>query len=410
MVVNTTLDAVDRVNLVDDERFDIPDAQALQELVSEYVVRMVGGLFGGAHKPGDSSTLTVSGSLNTITFDTSTLSATAMTSKCMLLNFRQNSTGDDEGQVVWYDPSDVGAQTTIDLSSFQAGSLTPFIWAKRFTIPTDADTRRKWVSPAETVFSLATRQRHRVEWAAEVGDRRVSTGDNQWFVVAQIESWSIPVSGVPTIRTWHPFDAGSPISSGNQDSWTIARLFGGVDTSTLGVNQAMRMILTQLMRHRKVDGTVHPLTSAPVAGLDDLKVLSDAAFDALGDLAVTRLYFLRILADGAGGWSKIAGDELGELGATLTVTFSGWIVDIAYGFTLRHVQMTTAGPSATGPGVVPFDIVVQYSHDPIVASSRGIKIFVQTMNNLVNTTSFSWGGVPPSFPPSGTIIDVVVGA
>lgn len=406
-MVTTTLDIVDKVNLVDDERLDIPDTQALQELVSETVVRILGGLFGGTRKPGDSANITVSGSLNTLTFNTATLSATVIGPKAMLLNFRNNVVGDDEGQVVWFDPAEAGQQTTIDLSSYQAASLTPYIWAKRFAIPDDADTRRKWVAGAETTFSLATRQRHRVEFAADAGDHRTTTGDDQWFVVAQIESWTVPVTGSPVIRTWHPFDVGSPISSGLQDTWTLGRLVASVDASSLGVNHAMRLLLRTLMRHRKVDGSVHPLTSSPARGLDDIDAQLDAIADQFDDLGADDVRYHRLVADGAGGWANITGDEMPASSlASIAVTFDGWIIDLEYSIPIKNVQITTAGPSAATAGDVPFDIVVQYAHDPAVVLSKGIKLFVNTMDNLINTTSFVWTPEPAGFPPSGTVIDI----
>lgn len=403
MPVTTTLDAVDKINIDDDERLDKPDTLAIQELGAEYTIRMLGAVGGGATKSADSSAATVSGSVNTVGFDVSTVSAVSIFNACMLLNYRQNAQGDEEGQVVWYDPTDPGQQTTIDLSSFAAGSQTPYIWAKRFDIPDDADTRKKWVASAEATFSLATRQRHRVEWAAEVGDRRVSTGDNRWFIVAQVTSWS---GGFPTILTWHPFDAGSPSVSGISDSWTTARLNAAGDASTLGINQAMRLLLTTLARMRKADGSVHPTSTDPVYGLDDLKAITDGLGDAFGDLGATDVIYFRLIADGVGGWALEAGDTMSSNGITVLASMSGWRVDVSMSVaTIRNVQLTTGVSGSTVK-----DILVQYEPDLAVTLSRGITIYIQTLDNLINTTSFSWGTAPAGSPPFGVRIDCVIGA
>jgi hypothetical protein len=396
MPVTTTLDIVDKVNLEDDERLDIPDTQSIAELVSETVVRMLGGLFGGARKGGDSADLTVSGSLNNIVFNTTVLSATTIPNKCMLLNFRQNETGDDEGQVVWYDPADPGQQTTIDISPYQAGSLTPYIWAKRYDIADDADTRKKWVSGAETTFSLATRQRHRVEWAVDAGDHRTATGDDQWFVVAQIESWSVPVTGIPLIRTWHPFDAGSPISSGLQDSWTLGRVAGAYDISSLGINHAMRLILHTLMRYRKVDGTVHPLLSGPAQGLDDLGLVVAGLQEHNDDLAVSAIGIVRLAASGSGGWNVInslnySGVVTASNGWKLTVTF------VAPVNAIKSVQVTTGG----AVGAVN-DIYAQV----VDITGGAVTLDVNTMVNLA-ANSYDWTNIPGGSPTANLTLDIM---
>lgn len=400
MAVETTLDAVDRIQLTDDERLDIPDVLALQELTAEYVVRMLGGVMGAARGNGSSSDVTVSGSLNTLLFNTFTLASTEILNKAMFVNYRLNAVGDDEGQVVWFDPSDPGQQTTIDLDVV---GQTPYIWAKRFSISDDADTRRKWDtgSGTEVVFSMATRLRHRVEFAVNASDHRVTTGDDQWFIVAQVESWS---GSVPTIRTWHPFDLGVGPVTDSTTSWAEARRLGAVnalDGASLGVNHALSVLLEQLGKHRKADGTVHPLTSDPAVGLDDLKTLSDAAFDSIDNIGISTGYWIRLQSSGAGTWTEIA--KSGGVSVSVLSLNSGWDIQLSSSHISapKSVQISPGMQSASP--VTGTDVVAQ----TIDISGGTVTIQVSTLTYL-SQNSWSWAADPSGSPAVNTILDIMV--
>jgi hypothetical protein len=410
MAVTTTLGAIDKVNLVDDERLDIPDTLALQELVSEYVIRMLGGVFGGVRKPGDSTQFTVSGALNYLKFNPSVLASTSIDNKAMLLNFRSNSTGDDEGQVVWYNPALVGQKTTIDLSG-QVGISPVYIWAQRVDLPADADTRKKWSAGAETTFSLATRQRHRVDWAVNASDHRIATGDNTWFVVAEIESWA---GSQPIFRTWHPFDAGSPNSSGVDDSWTDVKLYASADGETVGVNQALRVILNRLALHRKADGSVHPVTTDPDRGLDDLDAALTATDANVAALAFSKVGYIRMIYKGAGDSWDFDAAVVNNTGISSIdpLTNREWLLEVSFNADIQaaftSVNGSTYTSSATYPASeFPVDVAVRHAHNS--ADPSKLRLFLTTMAHL-ESNSWSWStSFPPTgYPPVGTVVEVTV--
>lgn len=199
----------DRVRFEDDERLDIPDALALQELNYEYTSDVAAAIVGGSKA--NNAPLPVGGTMSRLVFNTSTPSATTIrgpqgqsNSKALFLYTYLAQTGYGESQVLIYDPSKSGQQNTINLSGYTSGQ-TVYIWAKRFDQFTDWDTRKKWdtVSGAEEPFGMSTRERYTIDFGVTTTTSAPGT-DVGWFCVAigrlSGSTWSF--------RMVHPFDCG----------------------------------------------------------------------------------------------------------------------------------------------------------------------------------------------------------
>ena len=147
---------MDRVKLYDNERLDIPDAQALQELVYEYVMRMAGGLMG--HNSG----------LLTKPLLSADVTTGFITIKPCLL-YKSAQTGTDEstttGEVVRYDPSNSHQTGNATLNSVPiptaVGAYT--LHAAVTTVDTDSASRKHWdeAGSSETTTSVDTRSKSR---------------------------------------------------------------------------------------------------------------------------------------------------------------------------------------------------------------------------------------------------------
>lgn len=212
MAVEQSLVSGDRVNLPSNVRLDNPDATALGYLPYEWAAHAIAALLGPC-----------SGSFNKITFDPTTLAAVAI-GACHLCYVRHDTgtDGDSElasAQFLRHDPTASSQVSTINLAPYAAGSETPYIWARRVPILMDEEDRRLWdeLLEDETAEPTLTRSRDRVTWG--VGNAE-PTGDDGWFKVARVVSWS---GGVPSFVTFHPWYSSTSVAlnvaNGAGESW-----------------------------------------------------------------------------------------------------------------------------------------------------------------------------------------------
>lgn len=404
------LDAIHRVNLESQERLDLPDVLALQQLVAEYLVEAQGAVGGARPGDGASSVATVSGSLNPLTFDSTDLSAVVIETPAMLINYRVAAEGLHESQVVRYTPSDPGQQTTVDASSY-ASTGTPYLWARRYSLPTDADTRRKWSSGTESTFSLATRQRHRVEWALDPADHRVTTGEPEWFIVARIVSWA---GSLPLWQTWHPFDAGLDPSTDTAARWALYRDSHLAAPQSLGVNQALAALLDAIQGIRSNSPSKHPLDgSDPARGVDELESGLAAAESTLESLEFTKRGFIRLYYDG-GAWigdpDGIAGLSTVNVEATSeSSSYNGWLFSVQFKAAVLSFSVQPVGPViATGgsptAAEVPQAPATIYHGARQADDPNSISIFANTVANLV-ANGYIWNQ-PSGNPAVGTRVEI----
>lgn len=288
--------AGDAVHFVDDERLDIPDAEALQELVYEYAMRALGGLVGAE----------TSGVLGELAFDTSTPSAVPIPA-CLFYVATEDS-GDTtgmrvDGQVIRYDPTDaaqiaLGAQgTTVDVSAYALAETKAFLWARRVTQDVDTDTRRRWDvgTSDEVAFSAETRTREYVVFGTSANNDTTPDANSGWFKFAQIALWT---AGDPTITTIHPFDL-----TGDNFYDVERRLIEFQDPSTsrpIGIALAITKIIEVLRNHLNSAGA-NDWRQAPSRGLQQLDTdLTTAEADIAALEAVnTDFAGVRILYHGA---------------------------------------------------------------------------------------------------------------
>lgn len=263
----TTPDTVagDAVRIEDTERLDNVDAGALQGLTYEHIIAAFGALVGPS-----------SGVLSNPTFNVSNLSAVVI-GECLLYDGRIAGAGKlATGTFIPYNPADAwqSTNTTVNLSPYLAGSGTPYIWATRVQVVSEAASRRKWVTGVgEQSYSPYTRLRERVEWA--VGDAAPSS---DYFKVAQIVSWA---SGAPLILPLHAFDLTTEATNKYGERLTAQTVVLG----NVGLARAITTIIRTLRVH--YDATAADASTwftAPARGLTQL----DAAVTANTASIVTR--------------------------------------------------------------------------------------------------------------------------
>lgn len=297
MAVTPKTVAGDAVRIEDTERLDNADAAALQSLTYEHIVSAFGALVGPS-----------SGVLSNPTFDVSNLSAVVI-GECMLYDGRAVGSGRlSTGTFIPYNPADSwqSSNKTVDISSYSAGSGTPFIWAKRVQVDSESATRRKWVmGVGEDSYSPETRQRERVEWA--VG---TASPGADYFKVAQVASWS---SGVPVIVPTHAFDLTTDAVNVFDERWTLALGVHG----HVGIARALTMITETLRRHydrNEAPGSVW--TNNPTRGLKQLHealTTTDATVLANSEAQVNPcvLYTGRVTYDPTGPTISLSGVQFG---------------------------------------------------------------------------------------------------
>ncbi|GMV42866.1 MAG: hypothetical protein AMXMBFR64_45820 [Myxococcales bacterium] len=249
------------------ERLDRGDLHALQDLVYEYLGRVLGGVLG----PG-------SGVLTVPSIDILPFFRLGLGEALLLTTVPGGSHGRlPTGRLVRYDPTLPGQDTEVDLSGFVG--VPTFIWARAVTGPMDSDTRRAWDidSQSEEVVSMTTRLRERVEWSA---GHTKPVGDG-WFQAARVGGWLGSVPVVVWIHAWDRTQDGQSSATQARALMAVAGLPG--DHTWLGLGAVVQAALRALGRiHDTAEGV--EWYKAPPRGLKQV------------DAALTRLEASRRLA------------------------------------------------------------------------------------------------------------------
>lgn len=220
--MSKTLTVGHRVRFIDDERLDIPDAQAMQSLGLDYANELAAAIFGGDQASG--ATAPVAGSLCDINLDSTTPTATVVQGptgagkRAMFVHTYEVEAGLMETEILVYDPTLTGQQTTVELPLTYASTSFPALWVARIAIDDDTDTRRKWDTgtSTEVLTSLATRERYRLQFVFRESVSSPPSAEAGWFPIGVVTNYSNVLTGSnATFSVMHPFDAGvSPENTG----------------------------------------------------------------------------------------------------------------------------------------------------------------------------------------------------
>lgn len=334
--------AGDAIRVQTTERFDLADIGAQQSLVYEHLVAAFGALVGPA-----------AGVLSNPAFNTSNLAAVVV-GECLFYDGRSAGGGKlASGVLTPYDPTESwqSANTTVDLSSYLAGSGTPYLWAKRVQVESNAATRRRWDAGAEPSFSPYTRYRERMEFA--VG---ASAPSSDYFKFAQVTSWT---SSVPTILPIHAFDLTTEAVSSLGERLT-AQLAG---QTHVGIARVVTTVLRTLRLHYDKDAAAGSTWfTTPTRGLKqldedlaDAESLAEANRVAIHDPCV--LFAGKVEHNPAAETVSIAGKAFAPLagGQVPEVTYVNgntvrvdWVANDPMWTEIYAIQATPAAPSATG--------------------------------------------------------------
>ena len=176
---------MDRVKLYPQERLDLGDAGALQQLVYDYVQDALGSLIGPARGCLSQPLVTfTNGTPDKISFSDFSFIASKPTGNALLGLFKVNFSS----HIVKFDSSltDHG-NYPIPLTGV---NNTMFLWARPLMVDTDLANRRKWdvAQGAEVTFSDKTRERMRVEFAFSATDPTVEGDDFQYSPLAKVRT------------------------------------------------------------------------------------------------------------------------------------------------------------------------------------------------------------------------------
>lgn len=267
---------MDRVRLTSDERLDIIDATALQELVYDHVADLIGGLVGHANGciSAFTSTLSVDDPLVPLNY------YLAVGPFMFYASWPEDPVEAGpayklwKGQVVVHNPALAGNQpssskinyTTVrgcaEAANVVPGGIPPntpdtkpFIWAAPILYETDMDARRQWdvATSQEKPVSLNTRNRTRVQFA--LSDTDPSDATHKYACIGKIMGWTGEGTanlGDPIIRPLSLWDGPQMwANTGEQGSWWDGAQKGtGVSTSMATLTSTSRdMGIAQLL-HR----------------------------------------------------------------------------------------------------------------------------------------------------------------
>jgi hypothetical protein len=342
--------AGDAIRVQTTERFDLADIGAQQSLVYEHIVAAFGALVGPA-----------AGVLSNPAFNTSNLAAVVV-GECLFYDGRSAGGGKlASGVLIPYDPTESwqSANTAVDLSSYLAGSGTPYLWAKRVQVESNAATRRQWDAGAEASFSPNTRYRERMEFA--VGSTAPSS---DYFKFAQVRSWT---TGVPTILPIHAFDLTTEAVSSIGERLT-AQLAG---QTHVGIARVVTTILRTLRLHYDKDAAADSTWfTTPLRGLKQLDT-DLAAVESLAGANEVRIFDPCTLFAGkvthniTAETASISGQAFGSLaGASApAVTYTDannvevvWSANSDYWEEIYAIHVTPAVASINTPAfVIAFD-------------------------------------------------------
>jgi hypothetical protein len=413
-----TLKGGTRVRFEDDERLDIPDALALQELNYDYINEISAAMLGGSKA--DNAPLPVGGTMSYLMFNTSNPAATTIrgpqnqaNSKALFLYSYQSQQGYNEVQALVYDPSLSGQQTTINLSSYSSPA-TVYVWARRIDIFSEVDTRKKWnvISGTEETFSLATRESYRIEFATTSSTSPPGTDPN-WFCIAVGR-----LSG--TTWSWrrvHPFDCGRvPGANAFSDFTTAHTPHGAIFELTpfrqVGKAQIDLYQWTTIALNKSVQDTTNAnLQNQITAAQNAANVAQNAADEAdakavalqplntkITKVATRSFRWIAILTYNSvlENWSlSFTNSEFASVFSPNEVTFAA---NNKWNFSLK-----TTGTARVSTAVVdvltPFDVAAQpylcFTQTSNTLSETNVVVYLQTVQNLAT------GGIVAT-PPTGS--------
>ena len=162
---------MNKVNLYDDERLDLPDVNAIQDLIHEYLVRILGPVIGP-----------VSGCLTAPTFTYDSTNKRINIGSCVVM-YAENTGPDVEARIIKYVPTN-SYQAATYVDDPQTGGAF-YIWAKVSEVSTEKADRKYWnaTTGGEVTTETNTRTRDVLEFQASSG----SPGDG-WFRIGVVSN------------------------------------------------------------------------------------------------------------------------------------------------------------------------------------------------------------------------------
>lgn len=205
----------DRVRLEPQERFDLPDAVGIQQMVDEAMQRHFGALLGqgsGLASPPK------------LTWDANTKLLTHGPFQYYLASPKALMT--DDGGATWkgwnggffdFNPTASGQVATVDLSGAFAAAMVnltseaalPFVYAQPVKIDQDLDGRKKWQGGTEASMALLTRTRIRTAFKVVTAATSPMDATNDgWACIGKVTAWSgnLANPGTPTVTPVSYFD------------------------------------------------------------------------------------------------------------------------------------------------------------------------------------------------------------
>lgn len=238
-----------RVRVIADQRINIPEWDALQELIYESNAKILGAFLGIG-----------SGCLTLPVFDT-TFPDSVSVGPCVLVGsegVQSNLWTLPDLIVAVHDPSKAWQPASgIDLSVWYPTGKLPWIWFRRLEKASDEGNIIAYdaASQREKVSTSNTRYRKYVLFGASNSRTSPPTSDSGWYPFAKVVSWS--GSGVPSIQPVLAWDRGHiPVSGQASDALWYWLTIGDSPEGTVqtpGLFNAIRALF--LMLKRSIDST-----------------------------------------------------------------------------------------------------------------------------------------------------------
>ena len=261
---------MDRVKLYPQERLDLDDVRALQELVYDYDQEALGALLGPVRGVLSVPRVTVtenSGApymtLTPFAFITTkgvnTYSTATVSEFAQYKGIVANYLGSEESS----------AQISLDNAranySESAGSW--YLWARPVQVDTDTGTRRKWdvASGAEVTFSDETRSSQRVAFPLQANEPSyVSATEARWAPIALLTGWS-DEDNTGSVPTWRWLSA--------WDSDTFTTWFNSFQGASVTASQVSTRRLTEQINTVPIVATQREVSFGVLAQLAYLRYI-----------------------------------------------------------------------------------------------------------------------------------------
>lgn len=251
---------MDKVRFDSQERLDIPDALALQQLGYDYDAAELGGLLGliNADDELQGGSLFAGGCITVPTIDT-TDPASIVVGPFTLMQIERTATGKITSQVVLCPGGYVTALAG-------ASPATPWLWFRREESEGTAATRRKWATTKEAAYSPNTRLMESADIDRAATSRPATDTTWGWFPWAKVTGWTGPTPTIALLSAWDSFDSGADPGEKTWDAGPVLLTNDESYQSLRGLLFYMRLALAR--QRDSDDGTAW--TSAPPRGLKQL--------------------------------------------------------------------------------------------------------------------------------------------